>query len=100
MESYMGMLETRLVRMRGTVQGIGFRDACVERAKALGISGWVRNRMDGSVETMLQGCTEQLVEMCEWLEDGLPTAIVEEMEIANIPPPFPRFERFEQLPTI
>ncbi|MEX3955953.1 acylphosphatase [Trinickia sp. EG282A] len=100
MESYESMLETRLVRVRGTVQGMGYRDACVEHARALGISGWVRNRMDGSVEAMLQGSTEQVAEMCEWLEDGMPTALVEEMEIADIAPPFPRFNGFEQLPTV
>jgi len=42
-------LETRLVQVRGQVQGIGYREACVRRATALGVTGWVRNRMDGSV---------------------------------------------------
>ncbi len=41
-------LETRLVQVRGLVQGIGYREACVRRATALGVTGWVRNRMDGS----------------------------------------------------
>lgn len=48
-------LVTRLVRVRGRVQGIGYREACVRRARALGVTGWVRNRMDASVEAMLQG---------------------------------------------
>jgi hypothetical protein len=38
------MLKTRLVLVRGLVQGIGYRDACICRARELGISGWVRNR--------------------------------------------------------
>jgi acylphosphatase len=62
-----GMLETRLVRVRGIVQGIGYREASVRRAHALGVTGWVRNRMDGSVEAMVQGSPEQLADMCAWL---------------------------------
>ncbi len=46
-----GMLETRLARVRGQVQGIGW-EACVRSAEALGVTGWVRSRMDGSVEAM------------------------------------------------
>jgi acylphosphatase len=49
------LLETRLVQVRGIVQGIGYREACVRRAHALGVTGWVRNCMDGSVEAMVQG---------------------------------------------
>ncbi|HEX7637544.1 MAG TPA: acylphosphatase, partial [Burkholderiaceae bacterium] len=41
--------------VRGRVQGVGFREACVAEARALGVAGWVRNRPDGSVEVVLQG---------------------------------------------
>ena len=41
-----GMLESWLVRVSGRVQGIGYRQACIGRARELGITGWVRNRMD------------------------------------------------------
>ncbi len=94
-----GVLVTLLVRVRGRVQGIGYRDACVRRARALGVTGWVRNRMDASVETMLQGSPTQLAQMCAWLDEGMPAALVEGMEIVEVPAPFPRFDRFEQLPT-
>jgi len=49
------VLETRLVRVRGQVQGIGYREACVRRAREMGVTGWVRNQMDGSVEVLVQG---------------------------------------------
>jgi acylphosphatase len=90
---------TRLVRVRGRVQGVGFRYACVQQARALGITGWVRNRMDDSVEAMLQGTPEQLERMCDWMNNDMPAALVEAMEVTELPPPYPKFDRFEQRPT-
>jgi acylphosphatase len=92
-------LETRLVRVRGTVQGIGYREACVRRACALGVTGWVRNRMDGSVEAMVQGSPEHLADMCAWLSEGMSAALVDGLEVTEVAPPFARFEHFERLPT-
>jgi ADP-ribose pyrophosphatase len=43
------------VRIDGLVQGVGYRDWTVRRARAAGVTGWVRNRRDGSVEALLQG---------------------------------------------
>ncbi|GAB3627637.1 acylphosphatase [Pandoraea terrae] len=93
-------LETRLVRVRGRVQGIGYREACVRHARALGVTGWVRNRMDDSVEAMLQGTPAQLADMCAWLSEGLPAALVDGLDVTEVPPPYPRFDRFERLPTL
>ncbi|MGO4303595.1 acylphosphatase [Cupriavidus sp. RAF12] len=95
-----GPLETQLVRIHGRVQGIGYREACVRRAVELGVTGWVRNRMDESVETMLQGSPEQLAEMCAWLSEGMSAALVEGLKITEVKPPFARFECFERLPTL
>ena len=93
-------LETRLVRVYGRVQGVGYRYACVQRARSLGVTGWVRNRMDDSVEAMLQGTPDQLAQMCDWMRDDMPAALVEKMDVSDIAPPFPRFDRFEQRPTV
>ncbi len=95
-----GVLESWLVRVCGRVQGIGYREACVNRARALGATGWVRNRMDESVEVMLQGSPEQLAEMCSWLREGMPAALVDDLEVTQVQPPFPRFEHFGRLPTL
>jgi acylphosphatase len=95
-----GPLETRLVRVRGRVQGVGYRHACVQQARALGVTGWVRNRMDDSVEAMLQGTPRQLTQMCDWMRDDMPAALVEDMDVTDVRPPFPRFDRFEQQPTM
>ncbi|CAB3804619.1 acylphosphatase [Pararobbsia alpina] len=93
-------LETRLVYVRGQVQGIGYRQACVRRATALGVTGWVCNLMDGSVEAVLQGSPEQLAEMCAWLIDGMSAALVEELQVTAVQPPFARFDSFERMPTV
>lgn len=92
-------LETRVVRVRGRVQGVGYRHACVQQARSLGITGWVRNRGDGSVEALLQGSSQQLALMCKFMRDGVDSALVEEMQLNGIAPPFARFDRFEQRPT-
>jgi len=91
--------QTRLVRVRGRVQGVGYRYACVRQALELGVLGWVRNRADGSVEAMLQGAPEVLALMCGWMERGVPGAWVERMEVSEVKAPSPPLEGFEQLPT-
>ncbi|WP_011295944.1 acylphosphatase [Cupriavidus necator] len=95
-----GPIETRLVRIHGRVQGIGYREECVHRAVELGVTGWVRNRMDQSVEAMLQGSPEQLADMCAWLSEGMSAALVEELDVKEVEPPFARFDRFERLSTL
>ena len=95
-----GTLESWLVRVSGRVQGIGYREACVSRARASGITGWVRNRMDDSVEALLQGSPQQLADMCAWLRDGMPAALVDDLEVTVLQPPFHRIDTFERLPTL
>ena len=92
-------VETWQVRAHGRVQGVGYRDACVRRARALGVTGWVRNRVDGSVEAMLQGPPQQLGKLCDWLRDGVPAARVDRLDVAPAQPPSARFDRFDRLPT-
>ena len=93
-------LKTRLVRLRGLVLGIGYRDVCVLRARELGVTGWVRNRLDSSVDVLLHGSPEQLAGMCTWLSEGMPAAIVDVLEVTEVLPPFVRFDHFERLATL
>ena len=68
---------TRLrVRLYGRVQGVGFRYRAAERAMDLGLTGWVRNLPDGSVEVEAQGPSEQLRQFLDWLGHGPPAARV------------------------
>ena len=60
------MAAKRLI-IAGRVQGVGFRHWLTVRAEAAGVSGWVRNRLDGTVEALLAGETaavEELVRLC------------------------------------
>ena len=52
-----GPTATEAIRavVRGSVQGVGFRDATVRRARALGVMGWVRNEEDGTVQVHAEG---------------------------------------------
>jgi acylphosphatase len=88
-------IETYYVRVKGVVQGVGFRLATVREAHALGIRGWVANLDDGSVEAMLQGPANQVDRMLTWLRHGPPAARVTEVtgeeRVTD-----KRYERFEQ----
>jgi acylphosphatase len=58
------------VAVRGRVQGVGFRWFVRERARALGLTGWVRNRQDGSVEVLAEGSDTALRELLDVLRAG------------------------------
>ena len=60
----------------GRVQGVGFRWFARDRAAALGLSGWVRNRADGSLEVLAEGPVEALDAFEEALRLGPPGAAV------------------------
>jgi acylphosphatase len=60
------MIAKRVV-ITGRVQGVGYRDWMVARSREMGLSGWVRNLPDGSVEALVAGDTpgvEELLRMC------------------------------------
>ena len=61
----------------GRVQGVGFRHSMAARARSLGITGWVRNCGDGSVEAMIAGDAAPMEEMLAWSRKGPPGAWVD-----------------------
>jgi acylphosphatase len=63
-------------RVEGRVQGVGFRFYAAERARQLGLSGWVRNLPDGSVEVEAQGPSRGVRDFVEFLEVGPSSARV------------------------
>lgn len=62
--------------LKGLVQGVFFRKYTQAKAQALGLSGWVRNRSDGTVEVLAQGSAEKLEELRQWLWQGSPASEV------------------------
>ena len=68
------------VAVRGRVQGVGFRWFVRERARALGLAGWVRNRDDGSVEVLAEGDEPSLRQLRSLLRTGPSGAKVSEVE--------------------
>ena len=66
--------------VRGRVQGVGFRWFVEREANVLGISGWVRNNSDGSVEVLGQGSRDQLLGLRLRLRQGPRAARVDDVE--------------------
>ena len=75
--------EIKRLMIRGTVQGIGFRVWVEREALALGLKGWVRNRVDGSVEMVLAGAPDQIAAMIERCRKGPPLSKVESIDISD-----------------
>jgi acylphosphatase len=74
------------VRIRGRVQGVFFRAEARARAESLGLSGWVRNAEDGSVEAAFEGEDERVDSMVDWSRRGPSGARVDEVEVAGEQP--------------
>ena len=65
----------------GRVQGVGFRYWARSRAAPLGVSGWVRNTLDGDVEAVFEGPRERVELLLRWCREGLSVAYVDEVKI-------------------
>ena len=81
-----GPLTRRYVRVRGRVQGVGYRWFVRESAEAMSLTGWVRNREDGSVEAEVEGEPRALDEFIRRLKDGNPAASVDDIECREAVP--------------
>lgn len=80
------------VRVEGRVQGVCFRHYTREKANELGISGWVRNCSDGTVETLICGDDAQLDTMLAWLKQGPSSAVVTNARAEPVSPAPPLTE--------
>jgi acylphosphatase len=79
-------VEARRYIVRGRVQGVGFRWFVESEARALGISGWVRNNADGAVEVLAMGSGEQLAALHKTLRQGPRAARVDNVEVIPAQP--------------
>lgn len=74
---------TRQIRVSGIVQGVGYRAALREQAHSLGVTGWVRNRADGSVEALAHGTPAAVEALIAWARRGPPGARVADVRISE-----------------
>jgi len=88
---------TRRLSVRGRVQGVGYRYSMVEAAERLGVTGWVRNRSDGSVEALVQGPPEAVAAVIAWARIGPRSAVVQSVEVEDADG---HFVSFEPRPTV
>lgn len=80
----MGAVQAIRAVVRGQVQGVGFRDATVRRARALGVMGWVRNGEDGRLLVHAEGPAEALAELEAFLHEGTRAARVEDVAVERV----------------
>jgi acylphosphatase len=93
------IMRTVRLAISGRVQGVGYRYWTIATAQRLGLRGWVRNRIDGSVEALVAGDSESVARMIEACRRGPAGARVErvdatEAEAADLP------DGFTQQPTV
>jgi acylphosphatase len=72
--------------VRGAVQGVFFRVETRDRARSLGLAGWVRNVPDGSVEAVFEGDSERVESLIDWCRRGPRGADVDDVEVSDEDP--------------
>ncbi len=66
--------------IHGRVQGVWFRESTRKQAVELGVSGWVKNRVDGSVEALIEGPKDSVKKLIDWCHKGPPYAKVDQVD--------------------
>jgi acylphosphatase len=75
-------MQTRHLIITGRVQGVGYRYYMEYKARQFHIYGWVRNRLDGSVEAMIHGTPENVAAIIERAKRGPPKAAVTDVKVS------------------
>lgn len=83
---------TRHLVITGKVQGVWYRESMRIEAERLGVTGWVRNRRDGSVEAMVQGDAPAVEALIDWARRGPPAAEVAGVQVDQGTGDHTRFE--------
>ncbi len=84
----------------GVVQGVGYRASFEAQARALELSGWVRNRSDGSVEAMVRGDAAALQKIIDWARLGPAGAQVRKVSVVDSDDALVDDMAFKRLPTL
>ena len=83
----------RRLAIRGLVQGVFYRESMRQEAARLGVTGWVRNRRDGSVEALVSGPVEAVDAIVAWCRRGPSDARVSGVEVSAAEGEFTTFEK-------
>lgn len=90
---------TQLLRITGRVQGVGYRWHMAQQARSLGLTGWVRNRLDGSVEAQATGPADAVQALVDWAHHGPELARVDGV-VVSVPEVAETCLGFEQRETV
>lgn len=85
----------RHLRIFGRVQGVWYRESMRQQAEQLHITGWVRNRLDGSVEALVQGEFNAVERIIAWAKRGPEQAQVTHIDIDENPPRIGQATKFD-----
>lgn len=94
------MIINHLLRIEGRVQGVCFRASLQAEAKRLQLTGWVRNRRDGTVEALVRGPAAAVEALEAWAHTGPPGATVSAVLVSEADPAAPLPAAFERHPTL
>ena len=75
----------RLLRIHGRVQGVYYRVSMIDVAQRLGVQGWVRNRLDGSVEALAVAPAAAMQGLLDWAAQGPAAARVDQVDSQEAP---------------
>jgi acylphosphatase len=76
----------RRVVVSGRVQGVFFRDCTRREAQRVGLAGWVRNCLDGTVEAHFEGPAQAVDELVRWCRGGPRHATVQDVRVRDVEP--------------
>ena len=81
-------METKRIHVvvEGRVQGVFFRACTADEANRLGLTGWVRNRAEGTVEAVIEGGAKKVTAMINWLNKGSPQSTVSRVRVTEEKP--------------
>jgi acylphosphatase len=68
----------------GRVQGVSYRASTADAARRLGLVGWVKNRVDGTVELEAEGPDDKVTALLDWCKSGPPAARVEHVAVDEL----------------
>lgn len=86
------MKTTKRLIISGRVQGVGYRYSMFYAAKRFDLAGWVRNRQDGTVESLVYGDEKAIQDYIAWAHKGPELAHVESVQVFDAEGEFAEFE--------